>query len=61
MSSEVARASAREVFEAYHQALINQDWASVRFWRPVLIERLELISGTSTDSERPAPGNRAGS
>lgn len=58
MSSEIAKASAREVYEAYYEALQRQDWPSIRFWRPIVIERLEQLGGAISDSERPAPGNR---
>lgn len=55
----ILEASAREVYEAYHEALLRKDWISARFWRPIVIERLGLLSGRANDSERPADTYRA--
>lgn len=54
----LVEASAREVWEAYHEALVRQDWPSARFWRPILIERLELLSERTGNSGRPGTPNR---
>lgn len=57
--SSVVEASAREIYDAYYQALVRQDWPSVRFWRPVLIERLGQLNGRATNHERPTEPYRA--
>lgn len=58
MSSQIVEASAREVFEAYYQAIERGDWPSARFWRPILIERLEVLSGAKTNRGGSATAHR---
>jgi hypothetical protein len=55
VNSTIVRASAREVFEAYWQALERKDPAAIFFWREVLLDRLGVLNGATGDSER-APG-----
>lgn len=57
--SWVVKASAREVFEAYHEALQRQDLPGAMFWRAILLERLELLGGSAEDSGRLTGPNRA--
>ena len=44
MNSVIVRAATREVLEAYMLALRNGDLASAAFWRPYVVERLELLN-----------------
>jgi hypothetical protein len=57
--SSVLEASAREVYEAYNEALLRQDWLSARFWRPIVIERLEILSGSVKHRDGSASTHRA--
>lgn len=50
MNSAIVRAAAREVLEAYNQAILRGDLQAALFWRPIVVERLELLSGDDTDS-----------
>lgn len=54
----IVEASAREVFEAYWQALERRDPVAVLFWREVLLERLGVLNGASGDSGRPSGARR---
>jgi hypothetical protein len=56
----IVEASAREVFEAYWQALERRDTVAVLFWREVLLERLGVLNGASGDSGRPSGARRDG-
>jgi hypothetical protein len=51
----IVRASAREVYEAYWEALERREPVAILFWREVLLERLGALNGAADDSER-APG-----
>ena len=55
MNSTIVRASAREVFEAYWQALERKDAPAIFFWREILLDRLGVLNGATGDSGR-APG-----
>ena len=44
MNSVIVRVATREVLEAYMLALRNGDLASAAFWRPYVVERLELLN-----------------
>ena len=52
MNSDIVRAATREVLEAYNQAILRGDLAGALFWRPYVVERLELLSGDYEDSAR---------
>lgn len=45
----VVEASAREVFEAYVQAIQREDLEAILFWRPVVVERLVVMRGILED------------
>lgn len=47
--SSVVEASAREVFEAYVQAIQREDIEGILFWRPVVVERLVVMRGIVED------------
>ena len=49
MNSVIVRAATREVLEAYMEALRRGDLESALFWRPYVVERLELLGGDRTD------------
>jgi len=49
VNSAIVRAAAREVFEAYNQAILRGDLQAALFWRPIVVERLELLSGDDTN------------
>ena len=50
MNSAIVRAATREVLEAYEQALRRGDLAGALFWRPYVVERLELLNEHVGDS-----------
>lgn len=52
MNSAIVRAAAREVLEAYNQAMLRGDIQQALFWRPIVVERLELLSGDDEDFGR---------
>lgn len=56
----VVRASAREVFEAYWECLERRDLVQGLFWRQILLERLELLSGAKGHSGEPSGPRRDG-
>lgn len=50
MDSVIVRAATREVLEAYVDALRRGDEIAAHFWRPYVVERLELLSEHVGDS-----------
>lgn len=52
MSLTILEASAREVLEAYREALLRDDVLSEQFWRPIVIERLVMMHGAIEHFER---------
>lgn len=54
MDLRILRAATNEVLEAYLFALRAGDSWSAEFWRPIVIERLELMNGDDEDSARVA-------
>ena len=50
MDLQIVRVATREVLEAYMVALRNNDIEAALFWRPYVVERLELLSEHVTDS-----------
>ena len=53
MNSQIVQASAREALEAYMESLERLDFEQASFWRSIVIERLEVLSGSIEDSPRP--------
>ena len=53
MNLPIVRAATREVLEAYEQALRRGDLAGALFWRPYVVERLELLGEYVGDSAGP--------
>lgn len=60
MNSTIVRASAREVYEAYWEALERREPVAILFWREVLLERLGVLNGATGDSGRPSGAYRDG-
>jgi hypothetical protein len=54
----IVEASAREVFEAYWNALERKDAHAVFFWREILLERLGVLNGATGHSGRPFGADR---
>lgn len=50
MDSRILQAATREVLEAYIEAIRRQDFDAAWFWRPYVVERLELLSEHVGDS-----------
>jgi hypothetical protein len=44
------RAAANEVLEAYLEAVRRGDFAGAHFWRPWVVERLELLKDVDGDT-----------
>ena len=44
MNLDIVRVATREVLEAYMLALRNGDLLGAAFWRPYVVERLELLN-----------------
>ena len=49
MDLQILRAATNEVLEAYLLALRQGDYWAAEFWRPYVLERLELIGGDDED------------
>jgi hypothetical protein len=60
VNSTIVRASAREVYEAYFEALQRREPVAILFWREVLLERLGVLNGATGNSERPSGAHRDG-
>lgn len=60
MDLTIVRASAREVYEAYWQALERREPVAILFWREVLLERLGVLNGATGNSGRPSGAYRDG-
>ena len=60
MNWTIVRASAREVFEAYWESLERRDLPGALFWRQILLDRLELLSGAKGHSGEPSGPRRDG-
>ena len=54
MNLPIVRAATREVLEAYEQALRRGDLAGALFWRPYVVERLELLNEHSRNPTGPS-------
>jgi hypothetical protein len=52
VDSQILRAATNEVLEAYLFALRQQDFYAADFWRPYVLQRLELMGGDDEDSAR---------
>jgi hypothetical protein len=57
---QIVEASAREVFEAYWEALDRRDAGRIFFWRSVLLERLAVLNGATHNSVEPPGAYGAG-
>ena len=58
MNYRIVEASAREVFEAYWQALERGELSAVLFWREILLERLGVLNGAPGNSSGPSGAHR---
>jgi len=54
MNSVIVRAATREVLEAYMLALRNGDLLGAAFWRPYVVERLELLNEHARNTAGPS-------
>jgi len=46
---DIVRVATREVLEAYMLAIRNRDYWAADFWRPYVVERLELLNAHRAD------------
>ncbi len=53
MNLPIVRAATREVLEAYEQAVRRGDLQAALFWRPYVVERLELLNEHSRNPASP--------
>ncbi len=49
MNLDIVRVATREVLEAYMLAIRNRDYWAADFWRPYVVERLELLNAYRAD------------